>query len=255
MTDPLPHGLRIGCVPYLNARPLVWGIEDRVCFEVPSVLSDRFSHGEFDVALLPVYEMLRLAEPIAVDGLSISALGAVRSVLIAHQKPLSETSEIVLDHNSRTSSNLLRLLLRGYLHSEARLVDSSPNPSAARLMIGDPALRFRRNFSQEWILTDLSEAWNQWTGLPFVFAVWVIRQSVAEPELIASALRGIAASGLAARPTIAEATDDPAASLDYLTNSIRFGLAADEKVAIASYRERLISSDLLPAAIALPSYV
>jgi predicted solute-binding protein len=253
--DPLPHGLRIGCVPYLNARPLVWGIEDRVCFEVPSVLSDRFAHGEFDVALLPVYETFRLPAPIAVDGLSISALGAVRSVLIAHQKPLSETSEIVLDHDSRSSSNLLRVLLSGYFRSEARLINSSPDPSAARLMIGDPALRFRRNLSPEWLLTDLSEAWNQWTGLPFVFAVWVIRESVVAPELIASALRGIAVKGIAARPRIAEATDDAMASLDYLTHAIRFGLADDEKKAIASYRDRLISSGLLPATSALPSYV
>ena len=59
MPDRVLNGLRIGCVPYLNARPLVRGIEEHVTFEVPALLADRFAGGDYDVALLPVFEAFR----------------------------------------------------------------------------------------------------------------------------------------------------------------------------------------------------
>jgi len=255
MTADFPSGLRIGCVPYLNARPLVWGIEGCVQFDVPSVLSDRFSAGDLDVALLPVFEVLRLPAALVVDGLSISARGPVRSVMVAHRAPLGETPEIILDPDSRSSSNLLRLLLGGYFQSPARLVSSSTDPDCARLMIGDPALSFRRDAPKGWILTDLSEAWHQWTGRPFVFAVWVIAAAVAHAAPVAEVLRRVAGRGLATRAEIAAAFPDPESSLDYLTHAIRFDLGDAEKSAIASFRDALVSYGICPTPGMLPTYV
>ena len=68
---------RLGCVPYLNARPLIHGLD--AVLEVPSVLSRRFLAGDFDAALLPVYETLRLPNPRIADGYGIVSAGAVSS--------------------------------------------------------------------------------------------------------------------------------------------------------------------------------
>lgn len=254
MTPPLPPGLRVGCVPYLNARPLVWGIEKEVRFEVPSILSDAFAGGQFDVALLPVYEVLRTGEMTAVDGLSISAKGPVRSVFVAHRQPLKDVSEIVLDPSSRTSVNLLRILLADHFRLSPRLVQTSDDPFAARLLIGDPALAYRRNLAPAWQLTDLGEAWMTWTGKPFVFAIWVIHSRCRNRDLVARFLRQVAAAGLLARDEIAAAADDPPTALDYLTRAIRFELGAGEKEGLRHFRNALLTENLLPDPSPLPEF-
>ena len=255
MTPPFPPGLRVGCVPYLNARPLVWGIENEVRFEVPSVLSDAFADGQLDVALLPVFEVLRMGELGAVDGLSISAKGPVRSVFVAHSQPLKDVAEIVLDPSSRTSVNLLRVLLADYFCLSPSLVPTSPDPHAARLLIGDPALAFRKNLDPTWQVTDLGEAWFSWTGKPFVFAIWVFHTDCQNRDLVARFLRQVAAAGMLARDEIAAGTEDPPAALDYLTRSIRFELGADEIDGLRRFHNALLSQNLLPPPSPLPVFL
>ena len=121
---------RLGCVPYLNARPLLHGLE--ASLEVPSVLSPRFLAGDFDAALLPVFETLRLPNPRIVDGFGIGSVGAVHSVIVAHRQPLDRTPEIVLDRSSRTSIHLLRILLADCLNLSLPLVEKSDDPLAAK---------------------------------------------------------------------------------------------------------------------------
>ena len=237
------NGLHIGCVPYLNARPLVWGIEDHVVFEVPSLLADRFAAGRYDVALIPVFEAFRLPEVTMVDGLSISCLGSVRSVILAHREPLEDIAEIVLDPSSRTSANLLRVLLSDRFRLSPHLVAASGNPHAARLIIGDPALAFQNQPAPGWHILDLGQAWHEWTGLPFVFAAWTIRHKLSSQ--VPDAFRDVAAAGLAHRQEIAAREADPAAALAYLTRAIRFGLGDPEKQALARFRHLLEQNDLL----------
>ncbi len=250
----MPHsaldGLRIGCVPYLNARPLVWGIEDRVTFEVPALLADRFAAGAYDVALLPVFEVFREPGAAIVDGVSISGDGAVRSVILAHREPLESLSTIAMDPSSRTSANLLRVLLaeRYGLKPQFTARPNEPRgtgvPPVARLIIGDPALDFQNNRPPGWHILDLGQAWHEWTGLPFVFAVWAMRAGL--PAGIAPALQDVAAAGCSARPEIAASEPDPAAALDYLTSNIRYGLGDGEKQAMVRFRDLLETHGLLP---------
>jgi hypothetical protein len=134
--------MRIGCVPYLNARPLLEGLAAELA--VPSALADQFTQGRYQAALLPVFETLRLPAPRIADGYGICSLGPVQSVIVAHRNPLSQTEEILLDPASRSSVNLLRILLKSYLKIAPRLVTTSNDPLAARLLIGDPALAFQR---------------------------------------------------------------------------------------------------------------
>jgi len=242
---------RLGCVPYLNARPLIYGLEAEL--EVPSLLSRRFLAGDFDAALLPVFETLRLPEPRIVDGFGIGAVGEVRSVIVAHRLPLEKTPEIVLDPASRTSVHLLQVLLSQYLKVPTRVVEKSEDPEAARLIIGDPALRFQERRNPSWNIFDLGRAWHDWTDLPFVFAVWTLSGDA--PEETAGLLRQAARDGLEARPSIAAAEADPAAALDYLTHAIHFPIGAAEREGILKFRSLLISGGFLPPDGSVPAFV
>jgi len=236
---------RIGCVPYLNARPLVFGIREPIDFQVPAKLADSFSAGAYDVALLPVYEILKSPCALVVDGVSISARGPVRSVLVAHRLPLSKTPAIRLDPSSRSSSNLLRILLRGFFRSPAELV-ASDDPGMARLIIGDPALEFHRNKPDGWMITDLADAWTQWTSLPFVFAAWAVQSAAPDAGALAQRLRQAASDGLRARPALAAECSDQEEALTYLTANIRYGLGDAEKAGIERFRTELASIGALP---------
>src|SRR5438067_8959436 len=103
--------LRIGCVKYLNARPLIYGWSGAVDFDHPAALCRKLEHGHLDVALVSSLEYLRRPIYRIVDGVSISAHGAVYSVIVAHNEDLSRAQEIDIDPASETSVALLRCLL------------------------------------------------------------------------------------------------------------------------------------------------
>src|SRR6059058_5586236 len=103
--------LRIGCVKYLNARPLIRGWPGEVDFDHPSALCKRLADGELDVALVSSFEFLRNPIYRIVDEVSISSDGPVYSVVVAHRGDISEIKEIELDPASQTAVNLLSCLL------------------------------------------------------------------------------------------------------------------------------------------------
>jgi len=103
--------IRIGCVKYLNARPLIRGWPGHVEFDHPSALCQRLAKGELDVALVSSFEFLRNPIYRIVDDVSISSDGSVYSVVVAHHGRISDVEEIELDPASQTAVNLLRCLL------------------------------------------------------------------------------------------------------------------------------------------------
>src|SRR5438067_12920748 len=103
--------LPIGCVKYLNARPLIRGWPGEVDFDHPSALCKRLADGELDVALVSSFEFLRNPIYRIVDEVSISSDGPVYSVVVAHHGEISQIEEIELDPASQTAVNLLRCLL------------------------------------------------------------------------------------------------------------------------------------------------
>src|SRR5207244_9847677 len=102
---------RIGCVKYLNARPLIRGWAGDVDFDHPSALCNKLAAGELDLALVSSFEFLRNPTYRIVDDISISSVGPVYSVIVAHRGDISEVEEIELDPAAETSGNLLRCLL------------------------------------------------------------------------------------------------------------------------------------------------
>lgn len=222
----------IGSVSYLNAKPLIHGLPpDDVILDVPSSLTKRFAEGGLEAALLPVFEIFQFSNPVVVDGISISCLGPVKSVVVASPGPFHEIDKIYQDPSSVTSNTLLKVLLAEFLPGRSQLVvpgDQIPG-TAARLLIGDRALEFRRTFPT-WEFLDLGECWFQNTGLPFVFAAWCLRP----PPLphLPNLLRETCQRGLSQLQNIANTTAAPKDSLDYLSKNIRYGLGDPEKMAL-----------------------
>lgn len=221
-------------MPYLNARPLIEGIGGHLTFLVPSELANFFMTGGLDAALLPVYEALSHARALIVDDVAIACRGEVFSVFLAHREPIEKLDSIALDPASHTSNRLLQCLFAEFHELDPEYVSAPQDDTQARLLIGDAALQFRELHS-DWRFLDLGADWMRWTGLPFVFACWVLREDVANPAALADALRSIKAHGLAARPAIAAEFLDAKFVERYLTEFIRYDLRDDEKQAIALF--------------------
>src|SRR6059036_490056 len=134
---------RVGSVPYLNAVPLTRGLEEQITFVTPSKLAEMLQRDELDAALVSVTEVLFKNRYDVLDGIAIASLGEVKSVLLAHTKPLGQMREVFCDTASLTSVELLRVLLaeRG-LEPQFKPLASYELTSLPdyALLIGDPAL-------------------------------------------------------------------------------------------------------------------
>src|SRR5881394_2886621 len=102
---------RVGSVPYLNAVPLTRGLEEQIVFVTPSKLAEMLQRDELDAALVSVTEVLFNNRYDVLDGIAVASLGEVKSVLLAHRRPIEEAKEIFCDTASLTSVQLLRVLL------------------------------------------------------------------------------------------------------------------------------------------------
>jgi chorismate dehydratase len=186
--------LRIAAVSYLNAVPLVWGLQRgpaREQFQVevmlPSACADALRNGAVDAGIIPSIEYQRIPDLQIVPGLSISSTGPVRSVMLIARVPLTDIRSVALDTSSRTSACLVQILLRNHVGVQPQFVPRAPDvPSMlgecdAALLIGDPALATDFPGLE---VHDLAELWKAMTGLPFVFAFWAVRADAATGEVI-----------------------------------------------------------------------
>lgn len=224
-----PPSNRIGCVPYLNARPLIRGIEDRVTLDIPSTLARRLREGKLDAALVPVAEYLENPHYQIVPGISIASRGPVLSVYLASRVPLPRLTTIAPDPASRTSNLLLQVILAEFFRIHPRCVSDAAS-CEARLWIGDPALTSRARLAHEgWELHDLGALWHEKTGLPFVYAFWAVREGLdALPYL--RVLTEAKARGLRELDAILDSETVLPRDLakEYLTRHIRYDLGSDE---------------------------
>src|SRR5438094_4132019 len=223
---------RVGSVSYLNAVPLTRGLEQQVSFATPSQLAEMLRRDQLDAALVSVTEVLFNDRYDVLDGIAIASLGEVKSVLLAHRRPIEEIKEVFCDTASLTSVNLLRVLLaeRGLRPEFKPLAsyDFLTLPDYA-LLIGDPALDFLRAQRQHEIW-DLGAAWYELTGLPFVYAVWALRRGVENSHLRRS-LREARDFGLDTLDAIIRGRVEYNYDFrnDYLSWHIHYHLGTDEK--------------------------
>ena len=175
----------IGCVSYLNAKPLVDGIDAdpriRVFADVPSRLLQKLLEGSTEIALVPIIDYQTAAEDLCiVPSGAIGSDGETLTVRVFGSKPFSETERVAIDGDSRTSVALLRLVFNDLfgirprlspLADDARSTDL-PQEADAILLIGDKVVNSAPDLPYQ---LDLGEAWKRLTGMPFVFAAWMAR--------------------------------------------------------------------------------
>ena len=244
------QSLRIGCVKYLNARPLIYGWPSNIVLDHPSALCAQLARGELDVALVSSFEFLRNPIYRIVDGISISSDGPVYSVVVAHVGEINEVEQIELDPAAETSGNLLRCLL-GELKMRPRFVATSTSglgKSTARLLIGNQAIRFRQEHASEFRFWDLGEQWKKLVGLPFVYALWLVRPEVVDPKSIADQLRALRDQNLSnIGNLIANESEFDRAFCDrYYREHLRFSFGEREKHGLRAFHNLCQKYALLP---------
>lgn len=181
------HG-RIAAVSYLNTIPFIYGIEsseelrDRLQLSPPSGCAGAYAGGVADIALLPAGALPSLPDAQIVTSFCIGAAGPVRTVTVMSNEPLEGIRRIWLDPHSMTSARLVQILCRKYwnISPEFRQLDDyaiadAPRQGDAFMLIGDKVFGYEGRFARTW---DLAACWQDMTGLPFVFAVWVARRTV-----------------------------------------------------------------------------
>ncbi len=191
---------RVSAVSYLNTSPLIWGLLHGpqqgifdLEFSLPSECADALQAGEADIGLVPAIALARQRDLMIIPGCSIACKGPVRSILFVSRKPMEEIESFAADTSSRTSVVLAQVLLARKYGLRPRVrpyppkLDEMLELADAALIIGDPALRIDARMS-EWrgnpvFVYDLGAEWIELTGGPMVFAVWAVKNLVADPSL------------------------------------------------------------------------
>ncbi|BCR04693.1 chorismate dehydratase [Desulfuromonas versatilis] len=203
--------LTLGQINYLNCEPFFHFLTDsgfagNIVSGVPSQLNRLLAQGAIDVSPSSSFEYARnWQDYLLLPGLSISSVGPVQSVLLFSGRTLEEleNAEIFLTGESATSVNLLKVLLREYLHFDKVVCRVPEQPveeiiagGGSALLIGDRALRASLASPPGTHIYDLGELWLRFTGLPFVFALWILRREAASAKRgeVVQLLRQLAAS-------------------------------------------------------------
>jgi chorismate dehydratase len=260
--------IKLGAVGYLNARPLVYGLDREPRFElrydIPSECARLLHAHSIDVGLIPSIEYLRGPQPYAfVPGLAVTSRGPVASVAIYTRLEPRDIRTIAMDTSSRTSVALATVLLRRVFGVTPEAVAMAPDLDVmlaradAALIIGDIAL-FLDHLKPDTTgaaairKIDLGALWTEATGLPFVYAVWAGWPGAIDAgdvRLLQLARdRGVAGSDEVAR---AYYPDDPArqaVASRYLRDNIRYGLGDEELEGLRTFYRYAAEAGLVSGA-------
>jgi chorismate dehydratase len=263
--------MRLGRIGYVNCYP-VYGAIDRglvaapasLVTGTPAELNDRLADGRLDVSVVSAVAYAQHAADFELlPDLAISSDGPVRSVLLfSHRPPQSlGGGRVLVSTASRTSVQLLELLARDRwgVSFETTPAPAEPGdlerlkavPHDAVLVIGDGALLLGAQGAYPCV-TDLGEAWKEWTGLPFVFAVWAARRAVdrravhdVHHALLASRKWGLAHLGELARRA-AEATGVELPRCREYLAGLDYGLSYRHLAGLADFLRRLAARGVVP---------
>jgi chorismate dehydratase len=182
---------RLAASSYLNSAPLIWSFlygpkRGHVDFveAVPARCAELLAKEEVEGALVPVIEYQRIADGALVGDVCVGSQKEVLSVvLVSKDTELERIRSVALDESSRTSATLVKIIFREFLDHEPEWTVRTPNLAEmlerndAALIIGDPGMTFPRAGLRVW---DMASLWRQYTGLGFVFAMWMVRDEAVE---------------------------------------------------------------------------
>ena len=269
--------LRVGRIPYINCYPVYGAIDAGVVrldaelvTGVPSELNAKMARGQLDVSVVSAIEYARASERyLLLPDLAISCDWPVRSVLLLSKVPAPELGgcRVMLSRSSMTSVALLELLFANVWHSkpdftpgDAELIDVDrfpDEPHEARLVIGDAALVLGNresglgNRAYPYVY-DLGTEWKRWTGLPFVFAVWVAQRSTSvdralsvHATLIESRSWGLQHLDQLAERAAQSSGVDTGTCREYLSG-LDYGLSYPHLAGLTNFFNRLVEVGRVP---------
>ena len=251
---------RLGAVGYLNARPLVYGLEDdpsrfALRFDVPSTCAELLHAGTIDLGMIPAIELFARPDYAIVPGASIASEGPVASVAVYTDRPTGSIRSIAVDNSSRTSVALLKVLCAERFGISPTFSTFAPDLATmlaacdAALIIGDLAL-FTDHEAAGLRKIDLGEEWTAMAGLPFVWAFWAGRVSAAPPDVIAALNeardRGVAASDALAREYVRNDPTRVPLAMRYLREHIQYGLGPRCRSGLQRYYQLAAAHGIVP---------
>ena len=178
---------KVGCVSYLNAKPLIAGLDQAypnidVRYDVPSNLLDDLLTDQVDIALCPVVDYFRSELPLKIVPVGgICSRARTLTVCLFSKTPIEQLTEIHADTDSHTSVNLLRVIMAKQYNQHPNIVNFDARASIgdtpkAMLLIGDKVVTSSPKAVQYPYQLDLGQAWAKLTGLPFMFATWLAKE-------------------------------------------------------------------------------
>jgi len=251
--------LRLGSLPYLNVKPLVYPFEhgslpDRwdLVYATPAMLAEMLLDGRIDLAPVSSFACLANSQLSVIPDICISSDGHVKSVLMLSKVPFDKVRTVAADTSSLSGQALLRIVLSELYGMSPEFVPKPPNIRDmlvnydAALIIGNPAMLYDK---RGLYVLDLGDAWKRLTGLPAVFAVWagVSRDGIA---FSVDVLREAKNEGLSRIDEIAEEESrrlglSVEECRDYLTNTIRYNLGEREIESIRVFGKKAFEHGLI----------
>jgi chorismate dehydratase len=241
----LMRRLRISVISYLNTAPLIWDFEHGppgrqfdISYTVPSSCARALETGTADIGIIPAAAYTLIPNLEIIPGVAIASRRAVRSILLVSKVPIDKIHTVALDTSSMTSVALTKVLFEKWLGGGRVFTPMAPDIEKmlaehdAGLVIGDPALQIDRS---RYLSVDLAEEWIRFTGKPFVFAIWAVREQAlkeGDPALdLATIFRQSRDHGLQAdhldeiaREWAPRLAIDPADARSYLADNIYYYL-------------------------------
>ncbi|MGQ4364797.1 menaquinone biosynthetic enzyme MqnA/MqnD family protein [Streptomyces sp. SAS_272] len=262
---------RVGHIQFLNCLPLFWGLartgsllDMDLHTDTPDGLNDALAAGDLDMGPISLLEFLRHADDlVALPDIAVGSDGDVMSCLIVSQVPLGELDgqPVALGATSRTSVRLAQLLLTERVGVNPEYFVCPPDlrtmmsEAKAAVIIGDAALRAALHEAPRMGLEvhDLGRMWKDWTGLPFVFAVFAARRDflAREPELVRQVHADLLASRDLSLAEVAKVCEQAAqweefdaATLErYYTTALDFSLGEEQLAGIAEFARQVGGGD------------
>lgn len=241
--------IRIAAVSYLNTKPFLFGLENSAikkeieltCF-TPAECADRLINNEADIGLIPVAAIPKIKGAEIISDYCIGSNGPVNSVLLLSEQPIEKIKTVMLDYQSRTSVQLVKVLFKYHWKLSPEFTGSEVNfenlikDQTAAVVIGDRALKIKEQFK---FCYDLSQAWFELTGLPFVFACWISNKKI--PADFIEKFNQALATGVNNIEAVVEnlklQTDFYSETFRYLKESIDYNFDANKKTALQLFYE------------------
>ena len=238
--------IKISAVAYTNTKPFIYGISHSdvinkidLSLDIPSDCAAKLINGQVDIGLIPVAAIPFVPNANIIADYCIGSVGAVNSVFIFSNVPVSEIKTLRLDSHSRTSNNLAKVLLKFYWNKEVEFTTDTNAATDAIVLIGDRTFGKKDTYPFAY---DMGEEWMRFTGLPFVYAAWVANKSIDQSFI--DEFNTALAMGLAQRTELLnELPIHQGFDLkDYLFNKLDFDLTDKKREALElflSYISRL----------------